>query len=851
MIDASEARYRRLFEGMLDGYVRTDLNGKIQEFNTAYLKMHGYSEEELLSMTYMDLTPEKWRSMEAEIMEKQTLANGYSELYEKEYRRKDGTLVPIELRAYLERDEDDKPVGYWAIVRDISNRKRSEEAFRRSELKYRQLAEQSFQGIVSIQETGIVFVNQAFVDTTGISIEEALDLDMEDIWKMIHPDDRSLLIRGFTDMLGDQKMPPHTEFRIIRKDGCVKLVEGYAITTNFDGKATVQAVMLDITEKRQAEEELRKSEQKYHMLFNTSRDGIAFTNMDGVFLEVNHAFSKMIGYSQEELLSMHYHQITPDRGWKQEKEIHKTLVMQRGYSDEYEKEYMQKDGTIISAVIRTWLVRDENGEPAFIIATVRDITDRKRAEDELRESEEKHRTLVNSMQDLILVYDEKDRHAQAYASSEDMLYVSPETFLTKRIVDVLPKHVSKEYLEKVRRVRATGNADTIDYWLEIRGETRWFSAVLSRHEDGKSVVAAIGDITDRKKAENALKERESFLANIFDSIQDGISILDKDLNIIQVNRKMEEWYEHTMPLVGKKCYEAYHEREKACEICPTLQTLESGERALEVVLKRGPGGSIVGWLDLYSFPLYDSEHKFIGVIEYVRDVTEQHRAQKEMKATADVASLYLDLMGHDFRNHLQAIIMGTEILAATNLNPDLSSLIGVINESVEKAGRLIQKVQATRGLLSAPLTEKPLRVALEESLDVLKKTYEDLEIKVDYRIRRAKVSADQYLDNLLMNLLDNAIIHNNKRSRRVWVSLRKAKEGYEISIADNGPGISDEMKESLFDREKRFGGVGIHQALRIVQKYGGHISIDDRVANDPSQGAKFQLWLPKLDASTS
>lgn len=386
MTDASEARYRRLFEGMLDGYVRTDLNGKIQEFNAAYLKMHGYSKEELLSMTYMDLTPEKWRSMEAEIMEKQTLANGYSKLYEKEYRKKDGTLVPIELRAYLERDEDNKPIGYWAIVRDISNRKSSEKALKNSELKYRRLSEQSFQGIVLMQETGIVFVNQAFADITGISIEEALDMDMGDIWKMIHPDDRNLLVQGFLDMLGDQKMPPRAEFRIVRKDGGVRLVEGYAIATDFDGEATVQAVMLDITEMRKAEEEMRKSEQKYHMLFDTSMD---------------------------------------------------------------------------------------------------------------------------------------------------------------------------------------------------------------------------------------------------------------------------------------------------------------------------------------------------------------------------------------------------------------------------------------------------------------------------------EVRADQYLDDLLMNLLDNAIIHNNKNPKKVWVTLREAKGGYEISIADNGPGISDEKKESLFDRERRFGGVGIHQALRIAQKYGGYLSVDDRVANDSSQGAKFRLWLPRSDASTS
>ena len=83
----------------------------------------------------------------------------------------------------------------------------------------------------------------------------------------------------------------------------------------------------------------------------------------------------------------------------------------------------------------------------------------------------------------------------------------------------------------------------------------------------------------------------------------------------------------------------------------------------------------------------------------------------------------------------------------------------------------------------------------------------------------------------------------------VWQENAIAKSGYEISIADNGPGISDEKKRNLFDPEKRFGGVGIHQALRIAQKYGGHISVDDRVANNSGQGAKFLTWLLKSNAS--
>lgn len=101
------------------------------------------------------------------------------------------------------------------------------------------------------------------------------------------------------------------------------------------------------------------------------------------------------------------------------------------------------------------------------------------------------------------------------------------------------------------------------------------------------------------------------------------------------------------------------------------------------------------------------------------------------------------------------------------------------------------------------------------------------------------------------DLDENAVIHNKKRPRRVWVTLRKTKGGFEISIADNESGISDEKKESLFVPERRFGGVGIHQALRIAQKYDGHISIDDRAAKDSSQGAKFRLWLPKSDTSVS
>ncbi len=140
-----------------------------------------------------------------------------------------------------------------------------------------------------------------------------------------------------------------------------------------------------------------------------------------------------------------------------------------------------------------------------------------------------------------------------------------------------------------------------------------------------------------------LQENERFLSDVFSSIQDGISILDTNFHIIRVNPAMEKWYSHAMPLIGKRCFEAYHCRDTMCEVCPTSHTLRTGKPSNEVVPKRGPGGKIVGWLDLYAFPLIDtSTGKMKGVIEYVRDITEQKRIEDELKRERNTFKSYLD-----------------------------------------------------------------------------------------------------------------------------------------------------------------------------------------------------------------
>ena len=129
-----------------------------------------------------------------------------------------------------------------------------------------------------------------------------------------------------------------------------------------------------------------------------------------------------------------------------------------------------------------------------------------------------------------------------------------------------------------------------------------------------------------QKTERALQESEKFLQTVFDAIQDGISVLDKDLNILRVNNAMERWYAHAMPIMGKKCYEAYHGRTKHCEICPSIRALETGSLQMDIV-PLVESGQPVGWLELYSFPIMGKNGKAKGIVEYVRNITERKKAE--------------------------------------------------------------------------------------------------------------------------------------------------------------------------------------------------------------------------------
>jgi PAS domain S-box-containing protein len=145
-LEASERKYRRLHESMRDAFVCTDMAGRIQDWNQAYQAMLGYAADDLRHMSYQELTPEKWHASEARILQEQILVRGHSDVYEKEYRRRDGSVFPVELRTFVVPGADGRPEQMWAIVRDISDRKRAEEELQRlNQTLERRVAERTAQ----------------------------------------------------------------------------------------------------------------------------------------------------------------------------------------------------------------------------------------------------------------------------------------------------------------------------------------------------------------------------------------------------------------------------------------------------------------------------------------------------------------------------------------------------------------------------------------------------------------------------------------------------------------------------------------------------------------------------------
>ena len=267
-------------------------------------------------------------------------------------------------------------------------------------------------------------------------------------------------------------------------------------------------------------------------------------------------------------------------------------------------------------------------------------SDTKIGEEALREREEQYRSLVESMEDSIFLVDRNGRYLFMNKKYLSIIDQKLEKVVGKTYATFHSTGDTKEFNKKIEDVFRSGMSVQHEYRSRI--DDRYFLRTLSpvKSSDGRisSVTVLSKDITDRRREQDVLRKSKPFLDTIFDSVPDGISVLDTELNIIRVNQTMKNLYAHMIPLEGKKCYQAYHKRAKPCKICPTQRALKSGRlEEREVSFTQAQG--VAGALELSAFPILDDSGKPIGAVAYMRDITKRKQAEDALRKSAPNCNL--------------------------------------------------------------------------------------------------------------------------------------------------------------------------------------------------------------------
>ncbi|MBU0754942.1 MAG: PAS domain S-box protein, partial [Planctomycetes bacterium] len=365
-------------------------------------------------------------------------------------------------------------------------------------------------------------VNQHLCEMLGYSEEELLDRSA----RILYPTEEDFAWVGKEKYRQIFKHGTGTvETRWIRKDGTLMDVLLSSTPLDLaDLSAGVTFTALDITHRKEVERELKASLNRYGSLYESSRDGYAMTTLDGTVIESNSTFQRMLGYTQEELAKLSVYDFTPSRWHEQEKRIVKTEVLERGYSEVFEKEYIRKDGSVFPVEIRVHLLRDERGKPASIWAFVRDITDKKTAAARMHlmsnaVEQSGEGLAVVDLEGNLLFLNQAFARLHGYSMGELIgkhlsIFHGPDQMAA---VDAANKELLKngEFKGEIWHIRRDGTPFP----------TLMNNAIL-RNEAGEPVgfIGTVRDITESKRAEEEEKLRQQHLLKADKMISLGILV---------------------------------------------------------------------------------------------------------------------------------------------------------------------------------------------------------------------------------------------------------------------------------------------------------------------------------------
>jgi len=410
----SQKSAQDIIDSSLDMIIAVDKERRIVEFNRTAQETFGYSREEVLGKHIDILYNDPTEGLEVNESVRRT-GRFIGKVTNK---RKSGESFPSFISASILHNTKGKPTGFMGISRDITQQKqmeeelrehrerlealvrertvelvetneelrqeiakrtRVEEALRESEEKYRALVENANEAILVAQDMIVKFANPKVLEVSGYPKEELISRPFVEF---VHPDDREMVIKRYTERLKEEEFPHIYSFRIVAKDGNIKWVEINTVLINWEGKPATLSFLTDITDRKRAEEVLRESEERYRSIFEAVPDMIALVDEGGTIIDCNSQIRRLLNYTSDEIVGRYIEGIIhPDYIAK----IHDSLKegLTKGATRMKEFKMVRKDGRVIDASVKFSALRDEKGNYIRAVCVIEDITQKRKMEEEL------------------------------------------------------------------------------------------------------------------------------------------------------------------------------------------------------------------------------------------------------------------------------------------------------------------------------------------------------------------------------------------------------------------------------------------------------------------------------------
>ena len=858
---------------------------EIIECNPAASEIFGYTRNELLgrTTTFLHVTEaslEEFRKNLSAAVEKE----GFLARFEFKMKRKNGTVFPTENSVVPLKDEQDKLIGWVSAVRDITDRKRAEEALRAEKQRFQSLSENAPFGMMMIDQKGhFKYINPKFVELFGYDLKDVPN--GREWFRKAYPDPTyrhhviSTWIKDLESSKPGEKRP--RIFTVTCKDGTEKVIRFIPVQL---GAGENLMTCEDITERQRAEEALSESEEKYRTLVEYSLQGIAIAlDAPPRLVFVNPALGKTLGYAPDELISLSPEEtealIHPEDRMTFFK-LFKDRLSGRPMPTHYEFRAICKDGSVRWFEVSTSRVLYE-GQPA-VQATFVDITERNQAEETLRESEERYRTILENIED---GYYETNLPGDLTFFNDSlcrMLGYSRDEMMGMSNKQYTDEENRKKLFAAFNEVYRTGKpAKGFDWQVFTKDKRKLFGEVsvyLIKDSKGDPIGfrGIARDITERKQAEEALRTEKQKFETLLENAPFGMIMIDQEGNFKYVNSKFIELFGYDLKDIpnGREWFrKAYPDPEYRHHVIETWVNDSNISN---------PGEKIPR---IFTATCKDRTKKIVrfvtvelGTGEYLmgcEDITLIHRAEEEKAALAEQLrqSQKMEAIGrlaggiaHDF-NNLLTVIRGYSQLSLMDLqgNEKLKGHLDEVQKATQKASDLTHHLLAFSRRQIMEMKILDLNALLKDLDRMLHRVIgEDIELTylLSENIGKVKVDLGQ-MEQVILNLAVNArdampsggkltIETANAELDEAYTHTHLgSKPGHYVmmSVSDTGLGMSAEVRERAFEpffttKEKGKGtGLGLSTCYGIVKQSGGNIW----AYSEPGRGTTFKIYLPWVE----